>query len=147
MAIGPITRELAVPRAVDWLWAMVSDSHGLKMWLCDEAEVERRAGGRIALSWHEFGTFTGLVEAVEPHHRFSFRWMAPAGQRPRAGNSTRVEMLLAGDPNVTRLKLTESGFGDLPVSEDRKAIFVRENSLGWDHALANLRRLAGGREH
>ena len=90
MAIEPITRELAVPRTVDWLWSMVSDSHGLKTWLCDDAEVDRRVGGRIALSWHEFGTFTGLVEAVEPYHRFSFRWMAPAGQRPRAGNSTRV---------------------------------------------------------
>ena len=56
-------------------------------------------------------------------------------------------MLLTADAKLARLELTESGFGDLSVSEDRKAIFVRENSLGWDHALANLRRLAGGGEH
>ena len=45
MAIEPITRELGVPRAVDWLSSMVSDSHGLWTWLCDDAEVERRVAG------------------------------------------------------------------------------------------------------
>ena len=40
-------------------------------------------------------------------------------------------MLLTADAKLARLELTESGFGDLSVSEDRKAIFVRENSLGW----------------
>ncbi len=109
--------------------------------------MERRAGRWIALTWHEPGTLTGLVESLEARHLCSFRWITPTGQRPRAGNAAPVEMLLTTDAKVVRLELTESGFGYLPVSDDRKAALVRQNPQGGDHALANLRRLARGGEH
>jgi len=85
-----------------------------------------------------------LVEAVEPPHRFAFRWSHPEGESPVAGNSMLVEFLLeaVGDER-TRLRVVESGIDLVPWSDEEKARYVESHRHGWSVHMGRLGDLLG----
>jgi uncharacterized protein YndB with AHSA1/START domain len=85
-----------------------------------------------------------VVEAVEPPHRFAFRWSHPEGQSPMAGNSMLVEFLLeaVGDER-TRLRVVESGIDLVSWSDEEKARYVEDHRHGWSVHTGRLRDLLG----
>lgn len=143
-----IEREIVVAAPVERVWEVLTDPRHVGVWFGDAgAEIDLRPGGAMTLRWREHGTHPGVVEVVEPPHRFSFRGGHAAGEEPTAGNSTLVEFTLTAEGDSTRLRVVESGFAGLDRPEEEKAAQLAGNTEGWAVKLAELQeymtRMAG----
>jgi uncharacterized protein YndB with AHSA1/START domain len=137
-----ISREVVIDAPPDRVWAIVTDPRHVACWFSDEAEIDLRPGGAMVLTWHGHGTYRGRVEAVDPPHRFAFRWLRREDNEPGDGTSTLVEFVLAAEGSGTRLRVVESGFQRLTWPEEDKARYAGENADGWVHELNQLRDYA-----
>ena len=81
-------------RSPDEVWAIVTEPRHVARWFSDEAEIDLRPGGAMLLTWHGHGTYRGRVDAVDPPHRFAFRWLRREDNEPGDGTSTLVEFIL-----------------------------------------------------
>jgi uncharacterized protein YndB with AHSA1/START domain len=135
-----ISREVVIDAPPDRVWAIVTDPRHVARWFSDEAEIDLRPGGAMLLTWHGHGhgTYRGRVEAVDPPHRFAFRWLRREDNEPGDGTSTLVEFVLAAEGSGTRLRVVESGFQRLAWPEEDKARYAGENADGWVHELNQL---------
>ena len=133
-----ISRDVVIDASPDRVWAIVTDPRHVARWFSDEAEIDLRPGGAMALTWHGHGTYRGRVEAVAPPHRFAFRWLRREDNEPGDGTSTLVEFVLAAEGSGTRLRVVESGFQRLAWPEEDKARYAGENADGWVHELNQL---------
>jgi uncharacterized protein YndB with AHSA1/START domain len=141
-----IEREVMIDAPVERVWALVTEAEHLGRWFGDAgADVDLRPGGAMALRWSEHGTARGRIEAVEPRHRFAFRWAPfkdPAGVEPTDGNSTLVEFTLSSEGHGTRLRVVESGFAALDCSEEQRRENLDGNTEGWRMELGELQDYA-----
>ena len=138
MAPDAIEREIVIGAPPSDVWAIVTEARHIAGWFSDEAEIELRPGGRMALTWHGHGTYEGRVETVDPPHLFAFRWQTRKGEFSDT-NSTLVVMTLEAEGTGTRLRVVESGFAALPWPEGARARYADENSKGWITELDELR--------
>lgn len=143
-----IEREILIAAPIERVWAVITEAEHIGSWFNDgETEVDLRPGGMMSLTWKEHGTHSILIEKVDPPHLFAWRWDPATSKDPREGGSTLVEFALTPEGEGTRLRVVETGFADLPVSEEDKASSVRNNTEGWAAELAQLveyaERLAG----
>jgi uncharacterized protein YndB with AHSA1/START domain len=139
-----ISREVVIDAPPDKVWTIVTEPRHVARWFSDEAEIDLRPGGAMLLTWHGHGTYRGRVEAVEPPHRFTFRWLRREDNEPGEGTSTLVEFTLAPEGTRTRLRVVETGFQGLTWAEEDKARYADENAQGWIHELNELRDYASG---
>jgi uncharacterized protein YndB with AHSA1/START domain len=137
-----ISREVVVDAPPDEVWAIVTEPRHVARWFSDEAEIDLRPGGAMLLTWHGHGSYRGRVEAVEPPHRFAFRWLRREDNEPGEGTSTLVELTLAPEGARTRLRVVETGFQRLTWAEEDKARYADENTQGWVLELDELRDYA-----
>ncbi len=76
---------------------------------------------------------------------FSFRWH-PYAVDPKQDYSkeptTLVVFELQDHPEGTRLKITESGFDQIPLARREEAF--RMNSGGWEEQVRNIAKYVGG---
>jgi uncharacterized protein YndB with AHSA1/START domain len=142
MVSDRIEQEIVIDAPPQVVWELVTDPQHVGEWFGDAAEIDLREGGDAALTWESHGTFLARVEKVEPPRFFSFRWARPADTPPAEGNSTLVEFSLAAEGDGTRLKVVESGFATLSVSEEEQAKYAAENTQGWQAELGDLRDYA-----
>ncbi len=81
---------------------------------------------------------------MEPERLFSFRWH-PYAVDPKQDYSkeptTLVVFELEEIPEGTRLKVTESGFDQIPIA--RRAEAFRMNSHGWAEQVQNIATYVG----
>jgi uncharacterized protein YndB with AHSA1/START domain len=134
-----IEREIVIDAPVEVVWAVVTEPGHVGKWFGDSATIDLRPGGEATLTWDEHGTARARVERVDPPHSFAFRWARPAGAEPGKGNSTLVEFTLRPEGEGTRLRVIETGFGELDLSEEEKTTYLGENEQGWDEELGDLR--------
>ncbi len=84
------------------------------------------------------------VERMEPEHLFSWRWH-PYAVDPKQNYSNEPTTLVVFEleevPEGTRLKVTESGFDQIPLA--RRAEAFRMNSEGWAKQVENIARHVG----
>ena len=59
-----------------------------------------------------------------------------------AGNSTLVEFTLVPEGPATRLRVVETGFASLDVSEEEQGTAAKENTEGWTSELGELQEYA-----
>jgi uncharacterized protein YndB with AHSA1/START domain len=138
-----IEREIVIDAPPSVVWSIVTEEQHLAGWFSDEAEIELRPGGRLALTWRRHGTYKGRVEAVDPPRLFAFRWQTREGEFSEA-NSTLVAITLEPLDEGTRLRVVESGFATLPWPDDARARYANENAKGWLTELEELRNYAAG---
>jgi len=138
-----IERELILPVPPARVWAALTQPDGLSAWFGTSASVDLRPGGALRFVWDGTagvtGTLRGVVEVVEPPHRFVWRWQPFAGYEHAAladTPTTRVEFTLEEHPDGTRLRLVESGFASLPPELRGRA--RAQNTEGWTRELADL---------
>lgn len=135
MALDQIERETTIAAPVERVWALLTEPEHINGWFTDAgAEIDLRPGGALVLRWAEHGTAHARVEAVEPPHRFSYRWTAhhaAEGAEPVDGNSTLVEFTLTPEGSGTRLRVVESGFDALDTSRDQAQRNHDDNVGGW----------------
>ena len=146
MAPDQIERETTIAAPVERVWSLLTQAEHIGAWFGDAgAEIDLRPGGALVLRWAEHGTVHGEVVAVEPHSRFAYRWAASTAQGDAElvdGNSTLVEFTLAPERDGTRLRVVESGFAALDVSDEERASKVAGNTEGWRSELGDLREYA-----
>ncbi|MGW5365838.1 SRPBCC family protein [Actinopolymorpha pittospori] len=143
-----IEREVLIAAPVERVWSVITEAEHIGSWFNDgETKVDLRPGGMMSLTWNDHGTHSILIEKVDPPHLFSWRWDPATSKDPREAASTLVEFMLTPEGDGTRLRVVETGFADLSVSEEDRATAVLHNVEGWAAELPELveyvERLAG----
>ena len=93
--------ELTVPASPEETWEALTDPEQLTEWLVEDAELDLRPGGDLALRL-DGEERAGFIEEVEAPRRLVF-WWGPDGDEP-----TRVEIELEPDGDDTRVRVVES---------------------------------------
>ena len=99
--IDETSSELTVPASAEETWDALTDPERLAEWLADDAELDLRPGGDLAVCVDDERR-SGFFEEVEPPRRLVF-WWGPDGDEP-----TRVEIELEPDGEDTRVRVVES---------------------------------------
>lgn len=135
-----ISREIFINADAERVWSAVTESEHLGTWFGDAgATVDLRPGGELTLVWEEHGTGYAVIEKVEPHTFFSWRWAGPKGGKPAPGNETRVEFTLTPSGSGTLLRVVESGFPTLDLPDGEAEKYATGNVEGWHIELDELR--------
>lgn len=149
MVPDQIEREVLIDAPVERVWALVTEAEHIGRWFGDAgADVDLSPGGAMQFRWEEHGTARARVELVDPPHRFVYRWAPfaePRGIEPVEGNSTRVEFTLVADGDGTLLRVVESGFARLDLTEEKRLKAHQGNTRGWGMELDDL--VAYARQH
>jgi uncharacterized protein YndB with AHSA1/START domain len=122
--IDETSSELTVPASAEETWDALTDPERLAEWLAEDAELDLRPGGELAVRVDDERR-SGFFEEVEPPRRLVF-WWGPDGDA-----TTRVEIELEPDGEDTRVRVVESR--PLQVL-DARGIEV-ESWLGGDSSL------------
>jgi uncharacterized protein YndB with AHSA1/START domain len=80
--------------------------------------------------------FEFRIDRIEPEHYFSFRWHPSAVDRSKNYANepmTLVTFELSDTPSGVLLKVTESGFDNIPL--ERRATAFANNDEGWAHQV------------
>jgi uncharacterized protein YndB with AHSA1/START domain len=88
-----LTREITLPATAEEVWRSLEEP----AWLGEDASIELQPDGEVRA-----GDRTGFVEEVEEERRLVFWWAAPDE------DSTRVELSLEEDGDVTHVRVVES---------------------------------------
>ena len=142
-----IEREVVIEAPIERVWALITEPEHVGAWFADAgAEIELRPGGAMALSWEEHGTYRGRVDRVEPPRLFAYRGATDPGTEDTElveGNSTLVEFTLVEEGDATRLRVVESGFSRLAISEQEQGKRHEDNVEGWKIKVGDLAEYAG----
>ncbi len=142
-----IERDILIEAPREVVWRVITEPAQISQWFSDTAEIDLRAGGAGVLVFDDRATNQAVtvalvVQAVEPPHRFAFRWAHPEGTEPHPGNSLLVEFTLEAEGDNTRLRLVESGYREIDWSDEQKSATVEDHHKGWDVHMARLREYA-----
>lgn len=140
-----IEREIDLKAPRSRVWRALTDSKEFGAWfraeMRDAFAPGARARGQITHPGYEHVTLDIVVERMEPEHLFSYRWH-PYAVDPTQDYSmeptTLVVFELSETPSGTHLKVTESGFDQIPVARRDEAF--RKNSGGWEGQVKNIAR-------
>jgi uncharacterized protein YndB with AHSA1/START domain len=88
-----LTREITLPATAEEVWQSLEEP----AWLGENASIELHPDGEVRA-----GDRTGFVEEVDEERRLVFWWAAPEE------DSTRVELSLEEDGDVTHVRVVES---------------------------------------
>ena len=144
-----IEKEIVLRALRSRVWCALTNAQEFGKWFQADIKDAFVAGaparGRITHPGYEHLTIEVHVERIEPEHLFSFRWhpYAVDAKHDYSGEPTTLVVFeleeIAG--GRTRLKVTESGFDQIPVL--RRAEAFRMNSEGWAAQVENIARYVG----
>jgi uncharacterized protein YndB with AHSA1/START domain len=139
VAANQIEREIVIDAPVSRVWAALTEAEHLGAWFGDDgAEVELYPGGAVVLRWKEHGVFHSRIERIDPMRSLSMRGSYLPDEEPRPGNSTVVEFTLTPEGDGTHLRVVESGFDELDLTEEQRAQYRAGNIEGWRSKLAEF---------
>lgn len=133
-----VTRTLVIHAPPERVWEKLTDKSAIAEWLTDFHFTDLKPGEKFTTGEGDEAE-PGEFVAVEPPHRFAFRWTA---EQKREG-MTLVTFTLAPVEGGTLVTVTESGF-ELLEEDVLKSSFER-NSKGWGFALAGLAEMVEGK--
>ena len=137
-----IERTLVLPVPRQRVWDAITKLEHLAHWFGEVSDMDFRVGGAIHfIRENEPCPYPGMIEAIEPEHRFAFRWPSYAVGHPKlmlaTAPSTLVEITLEERAEGTQLTLVESGFASLPQTIPAEEAY-QENQHGWQEVLTEL---------
>ncbi len=135
--------ELKAPRAR--VWQALTDYREFGTWFRVNLDGPFVAGqtnrGNLTYPGYEHVRFEATVVEMQPESRFAYRWH-PYAVDPSydysAETPTLVEFTLEETPAGTLLKVSESGFENVPASRREEAF--RMNEGGWKQQMENIER-------
>lgn len=151
-----IEKQILLHVPLERVWRAVSDSRRFGAWFGVDFDGPFMAGHRLAgkivpttvdaevarlQQPYEGMAFVFLVEDIEPLKRLSFRWhpfAAKAGVDYSKEPMTLVEFDLQESSEGTLLKITESGFDQIP--ETRRAEAYAANEGGWSKQVELIQK-------
>ncbi|BFV61077.1 SRPBCC family protein [Kitasatospora sp. CMC57] len=136
-----IERDTLIDASVERVWSLVSAPG---FWVADPESLKGSTaveGESMVAKNPEHGEFPVRVVTVRPPLYVAYRW-APAspGEELSENNSTLVEFTLSAEGEKTRLRVVESGFAALAVSDEVRASTVENLSAGWPQVLDAARK-------
>jgi uncharacterized protein YndB with AHSA1/START domain len=130
-----IERTVEVAHPPSRVWAALTTAEGLSAWFGEQATIDLRPGGSARMRWSSGFTVDMRVERVEEPTVFGFTWQI-YGLPEDDPRRTYVEFTLEPTGAGTRLKVVETGFGQLP--EDAYHAAYDANTKGWPSELGEL---------
>ena len=131
-----IEREITISAPIERVWDIVTQPEHMGAWFGDAGAS--RTGDTITMAWKEHGEAELRVVREERPHAFAYRWDA---NDPGIGD-TLVEFTFTPEDGGTRLRVVESGWGELRTSPERQAELRDGNTSGWKAELGDLERYA-----
>ena len=98
-----VAREVVLDAEPEEVWRSLTEPEHMAGWLGEDAEIDLRPGGDLALTDPVEGRRSGWVEAVEPQRRLALWWMGDG-----ESESSRVEFELERVEAGTALRVVES---------------------------------------
>ena len=143
MAADRVERDVLIEAPIHVVWKVISEPEHIVGWFSDKAQLDPRPGGDGVLTFNQMatnqpGSFQLRLEAVEPPHRLTYRWLHPVNEEPRPGNSTLVEFTLSEEGTNTRLRVVETGIQLMPWPAAEKDEFADSHDKGWARHLERL---------
>lgn len=143
MECGTIEREIRIEASPATVFEVITSPEHLKEWWPDEAVLEATPGSTGELVFGDRTSGEAQIPQVtvieaEPPRRFSFRWIHPADEEAREGNSLLVTFELTADGDGTLLRMSESGFREMGWEVAVLEQHYREHVEGWAYHLPRL---------
>ncbi|MCP3027725.1 SRPBCC domain-containing protein [Halobacillus sp. A5] len=136
-----INREIFINAPIQTVWELIS----LPAWWVGDAPGPDKVqvdGSRVVADT-KYGQFPVLIEQSEPPNYLACRWASSfPGEEPKGENSTLVEFKLTSQDEGTLLRVVESGFSHLAVSEQERRKYYKGNVHGWEMQTEVLRKRA-----
>ncbi|MGN6392202.1 MAG: SRPBCC domain-containing protein [Gemmatimonadales bacterium] len=130
-----IERTMTLARPPSAVWSALTTAEGLSAWFGERATIDLRPGGAASMTFAGGMTVEMRVERVEEPSVFAYTWRLPnlPEDDPRR---TYVEFTLEPAGDGTLLRVTETGFAQLPV--DIRSETYDSHSDGWSRELSEL---------
>lgn len=142
-------RQAAIPDSIDRQIVIEADAQKVYElvarpgWWINEGSITDNltsTEGDVSTVTHpKYGSFRIRTVEARPPHYVSFRWLGgdQANEALEAVPGTLVEFWIEERPaGGVMLRVLESGFGALPVSEEQRRRNVADNTEGWELELA-----------
>ena len=142
MAQDWIERDVIIDASRERVWEVLTSARDVGHWFGASAQIDLRPGGHAQFGWRDQAMFQAIVERVERPSAFSYRWARDAGSDPGTGTGTLVEFTLTEVPLGTLLRVVETGFASLNLSEAEQGKAAEGNRRGWTDELAQLKEYA-----
>ena len=130
-----IERTVRLARPPREVWPALTTETGLSAWFGEHATIDLRPGGAASMTFAGGPTVEMRVERVEEPNVFAYTWRLPdlPEDDPRR---TYVEFTLEPDGEGTLLRVTETGFAQLPL--DTRDETYESHREGWSRELSEL---------
>lgn len=130
-----IERSVTLAQPTRDVWPALTTAEGLSAWFGERATIDLRPGGAASMTFAGGMTVEMRVERVEEPSVFAYTWRLPdlPEDDPRR---TYVEFTLEPAGDGTLLRVTETGFAQLPLDIRRET--YESHSDGWSRELAEL---------
>ena len=130
-----IERTATLGRPPGEVWSALTTAEGLSAWFGERATIDLRPGGPASMTFAGGTTVEMRVERVEEPSVFAYTWRLPdlPEDDPRR---TYVEFTLEPHGEGTLLRVTETGFAQLPVDTRRET--YESHREGWRRELDEL---------
>jgi uncharacterized protein YndB with AHSA1/START domain len=138
-----IEKSIELHAPVSRVWQALTDHRQFGEWFRVHLDAPFQPGqpstGHITHPGYEHLQWEVLVQKLEPEHTFSFTWH-PYAIDPAVDYShetpTLVEFTLSPTSTGTLLRVTESGFENIPAARRAKAFLM--NNGGWAAQMRNI---------
>lgn len=138
-----IEKSIEIHAPVSRVWRALTNHDEFGAWFRVKLEAPFEVGeesrGQITWPGYEHVTWRAVVQQIDPEQYFAFTWH-PYSVDPGTDYSeetpTLVEFHLEKTATGTLVKVTESGFSDIPDAR-RKEAFIR-NDGGWTQQMKNI---------
>ena len=138
-----IEKSIELKAPISRVWQALTDHTQFGEWFRVKLDAPFQPGqpstGHITHPGYEHVRWEATVQKIEPEHTFSFTWH-PYAIDPAVDYShetpTLVEFTLSPTPTGTLLRVTESGFENIPAA--RRAEAFLKNGGGWAAQMRNI---------
>jgi uncharacterized protein YndB with AHSA1/START domain len=137
-----IEQHVLLPNPQSRVWRALSESTQFAEWFGIKFDgtftVGKSTFGKITIKGQEV-TFEFAIVAIEPEHRFAFRWhpyAIDANVDYSNEPMTLVDFTLESVDGGTMLKVVESGFDRIPAS--RRVEAFQMNTNGWTGQMKRI---------
>jgi uncharacterized protein YndB with AHSA1/START domain len=138
-----IEKQIVLKAPRSRVWKALTNSKEFNAWFGVDLRGEFKEGatlsGNVTIDGYKHVTLEATVEQMKPETLFSYRWH-PHAIEPNFDYSkepkTLVTFELEERKDGTLLRVTESGFDQLPIA--RRAQAFRSNTEGWAGQLTNI---------
>jgi uncharacterized protein YndB with AHSA1/START domain len=138
-----IEKSIELNAPVSRVWQALTDHRQFGEWFRVHLDAPFQPGqpstGHITHPGYEHVRWEAVIQKLEPEHTFSFTWH-PYAIDPAVDYShetpTLVEFTLSPTNTGTLLRVTESGFENIPAPRRSEAFL--KNSGGWAAQIHNI---------